>query len=186
MRPHRTLFAALLILLGAAAILLLPVPRAWRDVTHIVNQVTIAQPDAVVFDYVSTPANWPDWHPSSLAVTGAADHPLLPGEQVTETFLVAGRRGKVVWTVVERSRPSVWMIQGTIDGREAGTVRYTLAPTPQGTRFRRDFSYAAPNLLFALTNRLLLRKRIEAESTEAVTRLRAVLEARKPAAGTGG
>lgn len=179
MSQRRILVGALLVLLGAAAILLLPLPRPWRDVTHIVNELTIAQPDTVVFDYVCTPANWPSWHPSSLAVAGAADHPLLPGEQVTETFLVAGRRGQVVWTVVERTRPSVWMIRGSIDGREAGAVRYTLAPAPQGTRFRREFTYAAPNLLFTLTNRLLLRGRIEAESTEAVTRLRAVLEAHK-------
>uniref|UniRef100_UPI003F86978F SRPBCC family protein n=1 Tax=Cupriavidus ulmosensis TaxID=3065913 RepID=UPI003F86978F len=188
-RTHkrRTLFVALLVLVGAAAVLLLPLPRSWRGVTHIVNEVTIAQPDAVVFDYVSTPANWPDWHPSSLAVTGAAaGHSLLPGEQVTETFSVAGRRGQVVWTAVERTPSSAWMIQGSIDGRAAGAVRYTLAQTPQGTHFRREFTYAAPNLLFALTNWLVLRKRIEAESTEAVTRLRAVLEARKPPPGTGG
>nr|WP_254615887.1 SRPBCC family protein [Cupriavidus basilensis] len=181
------MFVALLVVVGAAAVLLLPLPKSWRAVTHIVNEVTIVQPDAVVFDYVSTPANWPDWHPSSLAVTGAsAGHSLLPGEQVTETFSVAGRRGQVVWTAVERSPSSAWMIQGTIDGREAGAVRYTLAQTPEGTHFRREFSYPAPNLLFALTNWLVLRKRIEAESAEAVTRLRAVLEARKPSPGAGG
>ncbi len=188
-RTHkrRTLFVGFLVLAGAAAVLLLPLPQSWRPVTHIVNEATIAQPDAVVFDYVSTPANWPNWHPSSLAVTGAsAGHSLLPGEQVTETFSVAGRRGQVVWTAVERSPSSAWMIQGTIDGREAGAVRYTLAQTPEGTHFRREFSYAAPNLLFALTNWLVLRKRIEAESAEAVTRLRAVLEARKPSPGAGG
>ncbi|WP_085961339.1 SRPBCC family protein [Cupriavidus basilensis] len=187
-RTHkrRNLFVALLVVVGAAAVLMFPLPQSWRAVTHIVNEVTIAQPDTVVFEYVSTPANWPNWHPSSLAVTGAAaGHSLLAGEQVTETFSVAGRRGQVVWTAVERIPPSDWMIQGTIDGRAAGAVRYTLAQTPEGTHFRREFTYAAPNLLFALTNWLLLRKRIEAESSEAVTRLRAVLEARMPSPGAG-
>lgn len=172
----------LLVLACVAGILLVPLPVPLRDVTRIVNTATIARPATVVFDYVSTPANWPNWHPSSLAVAGAADHPLLPGEHVTETFLVAGRRGEVVWTVVERQPPAAWMIEGSIDGREAGTVRYTLAPVPEGTRFQREFSYAAPNLLFMLTNRLLLRARIEAESATAVARLRAVLEAGKPGA----
>ncbi len=44
------------------------------------------------FDYVTTPGNWPAWHPSSLKVSGATDHSLKPGEQVTEEFYVAGRR----------------------------------------------------------------------------------------------
>ncbi|MDF3838658.1 SRPBCC family protein [Cupriavidus basilensis] len=176
MKTRRSLLAALLALACAAAILLLPLPAQWRDVTRIVNVAAIARPDTVVFDYVSTPANWPVWHRSSLAVAGAVDHSLLPGEQVTETFLVAGRRGTVVWTVVERERPVAWTIEGTIDGRQAGTVRYTLTPMRMGTLFEREFVYTAPNLFFALTNRLLLRQRIEAESAEAVSRLRATLE----------
>jgi len=69
---------------------------------------------------VTTAGNWPQWHPSSLDVSGAVDHSGLPGEQVTEQFLVAGRRGSVTWTVRERQAPYRWMINGVIHGRTNG------------------------------------------------------------------
>lgn len=36
----------------------------WR----VSNEVRIEQPVAVVFNYVTTAANWPRWHPASVAV----------------------------------------------------------------------------------------------------------------------
>jgi hypothetical protein len=118
-------------------------------------------------------------------VAGATDHSLRPGERVTETFVVAGRSGVVVWTVTKSDPPRTWWIEGEIAGRKAGTVAYTLTPaltpslTPseESTRFEREFSYQSPTLLFVLLNRLMLRPRIEAESAEAVRRLKAKLEA---------
>src|SRR5438034_205416 len=70
-----------------------------RTMTRIYTRISIQRPIEEVFAYVTTPANWPRWHPSSLGVRGAADHPLEVGEQVTEDFRVAGRCGEVVWTV---------------------------------------------------------------------------------------
>jgi uncharacterized protein YndB with AHSA1/START domain len=62
-------------------------------VTRICKSIRIQTPVEEVFEYVTTPGNWPAWHPSSLGVDGATDHSLEPGEQVTEEYRVAGRRG---------------------------------------------------------------------------------------------
>jgi hypothetical protein len=110
-------------------------------------------------------------------VSGTTDHPLDLGEQVTEEFLVAGRRGRVVWTVVEREAPEHWVIAGEMGGRPAGAVTYTLESMGAGTRFDRELVYASPTLLFAALNRLGIRAKVERESAEAVRRLKAVLEA---------
>jgi Raf kinase inhibitor-like YbhB/YbcL family protein len=188
MHRYKTLIWGLLVaVVIIAAALFVPLP--WADRTHIHDEVVIARPPAEVFDYVSTPLNWPRWHPSSQGVSGATDHSLAPGERVTETFTVAGRSGVVVWTVTDSRPPRTWVIQGEIEGRQAGTVSYTLTPamtpslTPSAasTRFERDFTYQSPTLLFVLVNRLVLRPRIQAESSEAVRRLKARLEA--PATG---
>src|ERR1700741_3769940 len=88
----RAVFAAALL----AAILFLPVELGS---TRIVSTVDIARSPPEVFAYVTTPGNWPQWHPSSLAVSGAVDHPLEIGESVIEDFQVAGRRGRVTWRV---------------------------------------------------------------------------------------
>src|SRR6478735_4251189 len=63
------------------ALLFLPAPRWAVFETRIVSVTQIDRPAGVVFDYVTTPAHWPTWHPSSLAVSGAVDHPLDPGEE---------------------------------------------------------------------------------------------------------
>ncbi len=146
--------------------------------TYIYTTIQIQTPIERVFDYVTTPGNWPRWHPSSLGVSGATDHSLEPGEQVTEEFRVAGRRGRVVWTVLEREAPRRWVIEGQVEGGGGGTITYTLAPHNSGTTFEREFVYDMPNPLLALLDRLLLRRRVEAESAEALRRLKEVLEER--------
>jgi uncharacterized protein YndB with AHSA1/START domain len=143
--------------------------------TRIHTTVQIHTPIERVFDYVTTPGNWPEWHPSSLGVSGATDHSLEPGEQVTEEFRVAGRRGRVVWTVRERDEPRRWVIDGKVEGGGGGTIAYTLTPDAEGTTFEREFVYAMPNRLLALLDLLVLRRRAEAESAEALGRLKAAL-----------
>jgi uncharacterized protein YndB with AHSA1/START domain len=145
--------------------------------TSVTTSIDIRQPVAVVFEYVTTPDNWPRWHPSSLAVSGAIDHALAVGEQVTEEYLVAGNHGRVVWTVTERDAPRRWVIQGRTDGTGvAGTVAYTLDETPEGTQFAREFVYGAAGVELPEAIAAEVRGRIAEESAEALRRLKAVLE----------
>jgi uncharacterized protein YndB with AHSA1/START domain len=149
--------------------------------TRVYTTIQIDTPIQRVFDYVTTPGNWPEWHPSCLGVSGATDHSLEPGEKVTEEFRVAGRRGRVLWTVREREFPSHWVIDGRAEGGGGGTITYTLKPHNGDTTFERELVYTMPNLLLALLDRLVLRRRVEAESAEALWRLKQVLERRSTA-----
>jgi len=163
------------VIVATAGALLLSPPL--QPDTRIVNEVTIAQPPQRVYDYATTPANWPRWHPSSLAVHGATDHSLTSGESVVEDFLVAGRRGSVTWTVVAREAPQRWSIDGkNVDSRGGGTVTYTLRPEGSGTHFERVLTYHLPNLLAGILDHFGVRERVAAESAEAVARLKAALE----------
>ncbi|MEJ8858504.1 SRPBCC family protein [Variovorax robiniae] len=145
--------------------------------TRIVSVVDIARPPAQVYAYVTTPANWPKWHPSSLAVIGDAGHSLNVGETVDEDFQVAGRRGRATWRVTVREPDKLWRIAGQINGRDAGIVSYTVAPNESGgTQFVREFEYGAHSLLFAFLNAVTLRRQIEEESALAVRQLKATLE----------
>jgi uncharacterized protein YndB with AHSA1/START domain len=147
------------------------------DMTRIYKTIRINAPIEQVFDYVTTPGNWPEWHPSSLGVSGATDHSLKPGEKVTEEYRVAGQRGRVVWTVRERVVPRRWVIDGQVESGGGG-ITYTLTPHENGTNFERDFVYTMPNKLLAMLDRLVLHRRVEAESAEALRRLKDVLERR--------
>jgi len=145
--------------------------------TTIVTQASIRRPIAEVFDYVTTPAHWLVWHPSSLGLHGATDHSLQVGEEVTEEFRVAGRKGSVTWKVIAREKPVRWSIAGVVAAGGKGTITYSLTATAaDGTAFRREFDYAMPNWFAALLDRLFVKRRIEAESALAVSRLKQALE----------
>ena len=173
MAARRTIVVALaLVAAGAAALFWLPI----EDSTTIDNAIVIERPPGAVFTYVTTPGNWPKWHPASMAVSGVTDHSLAAGEKVTEDFVVAGHAGRVVWTVVKRDPPRQWVIEGDVDGRKAGVITYSLTPVAEGTRFERTFVYPSPNLLFAIINRISIRSKVEQESDRAVRNLKRVLE----------
>jgi uncharacterized protein YndB with AHSA1/START domain len=145
--------------------------------TRVYTSTHINKPIDQVYDYITTAGNWPQWHPSSLGVTGATDHSAQVGEQITEKFLVAGRRGEATWTVRERHAPSRWIIEGVVGGSgSGGIITYTLTRKDGGTFFEREFVYHFRNPLFALLDGLLVRPRVEAESSEALRRLKQVLE----------
>lgn len=164
-------------LIALIAVLLLPLP--WGHTTYIHTVVDIERPASEVFDYVTTPGNWPRWHPSSLAVRGNIDHSLIVGEQVTEDFLVAGRRGTVTWTVIADQPARRWAIEGKVEGGGRGVVSYLITPTESGSRFERDFRYNFRSLLLIILDRVEIRGRVEQESGEALRRLKGSLE--KPA-----
>jgi uncharacterized protein YndB with AHSA1/START domain len=165
------LLVSLLAVLGV--LLFVPVAVGAR---RIDTSVTIDRPPQQVFDYVTTPGNWPKWHPSSLAVSGATDHSLRVGELVREEFLVAGHHGHAVWTVVASEAPHRWVIEGKVEGGVNGVVSYTLTAQGTGTAFHRQFVYSPPNGLAFILDRLFIYERIVAESTQAMKQLKAALE----------
>ena len=172
-RASKLIIGSVLVLVVLVAALFVPVEFG---ATRIVSEADIAKPPADVYAYVTTPGHWPEWHPSSLAVRGAVDHSLAVGETVEEDFSVAGRTGRVTWQVAAREPDRYWRIDGTIGGRKAGTVSYTLKPGAGGTHFVREFEYGSPNLLFELLNRWRIRQQVEEESRTAVQRLKQRLE----------
>jgi hypothetical protein len=145
--------------------------------SYIYSVILIRQPVQQIFDYVTTPGNWPQWHPSSLRVKGATDHPLGVGEQVTEDCLVAGRRGQVVWTVRDCLPRQRWIIEGQIIGSlHRGTIVYRFSPSADGTLFEREFTYTLAGPCMRLLGWLGLHRRVQAESDQALRCLKNVLE----------
>lgn len=140
------------------------------------HTIRIGRPIEQVFSYVTTPAHWPEWNPVSINVRDAIDHSLQVGEQVTEEFRAAGRRGSVIWTVRERQAPRRWMIHGETRLGADGSITYSLAPDGEGTRFERELAYELPNPLWRILDRLWIRRRLKRESADALSRLKAVLE----------
>lgn len=144
--------------------------------SRIYTTIQIPRPVEEVFNYVTAPQSWPQWHPSSIGVSGATDHSLEVGEQVVEEFIVAGRQGKATWTVKERVFPHRWVIDGLINGsRNGGVVTYQLTPRSGGTFFEREFVYPTRGFLFTVLDLLVIKRRVKAESKLALKQLQAAM-----------
>jgi hypothetical protein len=145
----------------------------------------VRRPIADVFDYVTTPATWPEWHPVTAGVSGAVDHPLAVGEKVVEQIRSAGGRGRMVWTVRERFAPYYWRIEGESDIGVKAIIGYRLAEQTDGTLYEREVFYWKPGaVLYGFLDRLFRRRRVWAESEEALRRIKANLESDRAAAGS--
>jgi uncharacterized protein YndB with AHSA1/START domain len=142
---------------------------------RILTAATIRCPIGTVFDYVTTPANWPAWHPASRAVLGSADHSLLIGEQVTEEFIAGGRRGSCVWQVAQREVPHQWKIT-TVTPQIRAEITYRLTAQDENTMFERELTYATSSLWLWVLDFLLMRRRMARESHIALERLKEQLE----------
>lgn len=144
--------------------------------TRVYKTIHIDTPVEGVFENVTTPGNWPEWHASSLEVSGATEHTLEPGERARRSS--AWPDGAGVWMVREREAPRRWEIDGRTEGGGGGTIKYTLTPHSGGTTFEREFVYSVSSPLLALIDWLVLRPRIKAESAEALRSLKDKLERR--------
>ena len=171
MKSPRLIFLVVLGILVVGAFL-------YPKTSTVQHQILIKRPLAEVYEYVTTPGNWPDWHPSSLGVSGQTDHSLEVGEKVTEAFRVVGREGEVVWTVTEKETPIRWKISGDIIGREGagGDITYALTESEGGTLFERTFEYTLPHYGYFLLNVVYYRRKVNQESRAAVEALKGVLE----------
>jgi hypothetical protein len=161
--------------------------RVAQTVSRVFNTIAIRRTPAEVFDYVTTPATWPTWHPVTAGVSGATDHPLAVGEQVVEDIRSAGGHGRMVWTVRERVAPYHWGIDGESDIGVRAIIRYWLTATADGTRYEREVMYWKPgSFLYVLLDRLFRRRLIWAESEEALRRIKTNLESdpTRPATGS--
>jgi uncharacterized protein YndB with AHSA1/START domain len=150
-------------------------------VARIVTAIVIRAPIERVFDHATTAGNWPGWHPALHSVGGATDHSAAPGERITEEIRTDGRRWRAVWTVRERVPPHRWVIEGAAEGGGSAVITYRLTTTQGGgTRFERELVYEMPSGWLAVLDRLFIRRRMAAESAEALRRLKLILE-RAPA-----
>ena len=146
--------------------------------TRIYNSIVVERSAASVFDYATTPAHWPEWHPSSLKIYGDAAHSLNRDEAFEEDVRAGGRKGHLVWKIVERQANRLWVAEAQVDNGASLTLTYKVSPDDKGSLFERTLSYELPNMFLRLVNRLILRRRIERESAESLAHLKAVLESK--------
>jgi uncharacterized protein YndB with AHSA1/START domain len=143
--------------------------------TILTHTVELAAPPEAVYDYVTRPWRWHEWHPASKSATVAA-RPLETGDTFEEDIelrplspLPLRLRRRMTYRVVVAEPPLRWEVRGdTGDGWVS--IRYAIQPHDGGSRFTRTLSYQTRGLTALLTP--LLEPRMAAQSRVALERLR--------------
>lgn len=134
--------------------------------------IEIAAPPERVYDYVTRPLRWKEWHPSSLDVQEAGDESLVAGRRFAEDVSAAGRRRHLHWMVEESHPGRRWRASAYMDDGSTVRLTYEFEPAGGGTRFTRTLEYVLAPWLLRWLNDLYLWRRVERESAAALEGLR--------------
>lgn len=105
------------------------------------NEVLINSPVQAVYDYVSQPDRWHEWHPVSLGAQRTSDEPLKVGDTFTEQIRLYGQENQMNYRVDIASPPHEFKTSFTspmIDG----SIHYKLEQRGDSTLFHRTLDYS--------------------------------------------
>jgi uncharacterized protein YndB with AHSA1/START domain len=159
---------------------------------QIVSEITIDAPAAAVFDFATTPANWPRFWPVTLGVSGDIDAPARAGAHWVEQVKISFWRGEFHWEAAECTRATHFVMVGRSYGHgwakvmpsEDGRIEYTLTETAGRTHFRRVMTYTDSNLLLKIMDALVMHRTMTRAIQQALGNLKSILESGVVAAGT--
>ncbi len=145
----------------------------------LVNDIHIHRPQQEIFEYVTQPWRWHEWHPASESAK--ADHTdLSVGDNFDEVvsmrpfaLLPIRMRRHLRWTVMAEQAPHMWEVHGTSPTIDV-KVRYELHAV-NGTQFRRTFHFTVKNWMRHIAKSFVL-PRMEKQSGIAMENLKAALE----------
>ena len=146
----------------------------------IENEIVIACSPERVYDYVSQPWRWHEWHPSSLSAkasvsvldVGDSFDEVIGLQPLSPVPLTLHRQTH--YQVVIARRAEEFEVRGeTGDG--GLTIHYDLVPSRDGTLFRRRLTYQVSGPL-RLIEPLLLYPRMRRLSAQALANLKVMLE----------
>ncbi len=145
--------------------------------TILTNEILIAAPPKKVFDYVSRPDLWHEWHPASKS----AVLPRVPlqtgdafGEIITVTYSFVKISRQTEYRVTLSNRATTWEVQGSSSLFDL-TIHYDFYPEGKLTRFRRTLTYRVRGLL-GLFEPVVVRPKMKRQSALALANLKRKLE----------
>lgn len=114
----------------------------------------IQAPIEVIYDYVTQPDRWHEWHPTSLSADTGTSGSLPAGTRFTEIIDLLGVRVPMSYRVQIARRPSEFKTVFTSLAVD-GSIHYFLQPHRGGTLFRRVLTYQTELQLATLHARMI-------------------------------
>jgi uncharacterized protein YndB with AHSA1/START domain len=131
----------------------------------------ISASPAAVYDYVTRPAKWKEWHPASLGTPGHGDQSLAAGAQFEEDIRSAGFTRHLRWRVLVGQHAKRWEAAAVMNDGSTVRLLYEFAAAGRGTRFSRTLTYEIKPRLLRIANDWLMWRKVQLESRRALANL---------------
>jgi uncharacterized protein YndB with AHSA1/START domain len=135
--------------------------------------IHIPAPPAQVYDYVTRPARWKQWHPSSLGADAHADASLPAGATFEEDIRSAGFTRHLRWQVLDSQPARRWEASAVMGDGSTVRLLYEFAADGDGTAFTRTLDYEIRPALLRALNDLVMWRKVRRESGRALANLAA-------------
>ena len=121
---------------------------------RICQERFIQAPIDAVYDYVTQPDRWHEWHPTSLGADTGTTGSLPAGARFTEMIDLLGVRVPLSYRVQIARRPDEFKTVFTSLAVD-GSIHYFLLPFHDGTLFKRVLTYETELQLASLHERMI-------------------------------
>jgi len=116
------------------------------------DSILINCPREVVFNYLTTPANWLEHLPTSFEIKPEINRPLMKGEKLSEFVKIKGLSGWVNWDCMENDGQSLFTVQGSSEsfGGSRTSISYTFSEDNGKTVFNRIVEVSQNKLMMKM------------------------------------
>jgi len=146
----------------------------------IENSIEISRSTSDIFDYVTRPAKWYEWFPSSKK-SDSQNQTMTLGNTFSVATIQKPFKGlfppieKLInWKVIDYQEALIWRITSSSTSFDLDT-QYQLTQTSNGTLFVRSFRYKAKGL-FRMIEPIALRRGFARDADIALNNLKTILE----------
>jgi hypothetical protein len=148
-------------------------------------EVVITRDASFVFDFATTPKNWPRIWPVTLDVSGDIESSPKVGDRWVERIRFLITRGELLWHAIETKPPHLFVMGNSARGfgllgfltrGTTGQITYQLTERNGTTTLRRELDYQVPGLIGKVIDTFLIRWLMTKVAQKALATLKRTLE----------
>lgn len=145
--------------------------------SQIKQSLTIQKPAQQVFDYVTVPTLWHEWHSQSLSVEPELMTSFQLGQKFNEVIQTSLGQDQMSWVVEEYVAGERWAASAYNHTKDVNVrLTYDLVPNGEETLFTRTLDYEVPNFIYHVANVLYFNKQMKEQSMHSMESLKSVVE----------
>lgn len=146
----------------------------------IQQTITIDKPANVIFEYVTVPTLWHEWHPQSLSVTPELLTSFAEGQTFDEVIQTSLGKDDMSWDVEVNNPNLQWAARAYNHTKDVNIrLQYDFKEEGGKTVFTRTLNYEVPNFIFHVANFIYFKRHMTDKSWHSLESLKGFVEKHK-------